>query len=191
MKAAIPRGVCREPWRSAVTGAALLAGLSLVLIVVLAVVVFYGVRLAKASRQAAGSADRLREFMRNQQAAAQWGVDRLSNTGPGSAGQAVPLASRPVVSSTAEGPGDVVISDVRVGLADVADAPVYLSRDQQGTVLVQMGAKPLAPLSYVLEPRVHHALRVVADRATAKFGQAWSILAWDDPQGGLMLRRLS
>lgn len=173
------------------TGAALLAGLSLVLIVVLAVVVFYGVRLAKASRQAAGSADRLREFMRNQQTVAQWGVERPPGAGPSSVGQAVLPASQPVVSSAVEGPGDVVISDVQVGLAGVADAPVYLCRDQQGTVLVQMGAKPLTPLSYVLEPRAHHALQVVVDRATAKFGQAWSILAWDDPHGGLTLRRLS
>lgn len=173
------------------TGAALLAALVAVLIVVLAVVVFYGVRLAKASRQAAGSADRLREFMRKQEAAARVGMDSLSSAEPTVVNQAPLPVSQPGAPPATEAPGgDVVLSDVQVGLAGVADAPVYLACDQ-GAVLVQLGAKPLAPLSYVLEPRAHHALRAVVVHATVKFGRSWSILAWDDPRGSLTLRRLS
>ncbi len=174
------------------TGAALLAGLVVALLVVLAVVVYYGVRLARASRQAAASADRLREFVRNQEVAAQTGTDRLLGQEPTAVNQPVPLAAQPAASPTsAVAGGEVVVSDARVGLAGVADAPVYMTCDQQGTVQVQLGAKPLTPLSYVLDPRAHHALRVVVGHATARFGQSWSVLAWDDPRGSLTLRRLS
>lgn len=174
------------------TGGVLLACLGGVMVILLGIVVFYSVRLAKASKRADGTVDRLRRLAVDQ------GVmgDKVGALAHGAKG-AIHSAPQAILGPAASGaagrdPGsDVVLREVRLGLAHLSEAPIYVAREQSGAVTMQVGSKPPAPLSYVLDPRMRQALQTVVGHATVKFGRAWSILAWDDSQGSLTLRRLS
>lgn len=186
------------------TSSGLLTILGVIVVVLLLVVVFYAYRLAKVSKQASNSASRFRDFMRNQAAiesrmatlgTVKGAVAAEGDAAAGRTGAMGGPGARPFEDGLGEAAAvqapELVLPDVHLRLSELAEAPIYLSREATGAVLVQIGARQPLPLSYVLDLQTRRVLQTVTGQATVKFGQVWSILASDDPDGNLTLRRLS
>lgn len=169
------------------TASLVLSVLALIVLLLIGVLVFYAVRLARVAAQAKDSARRLEAFLSEQR--------RLAVSGKLSGG----LTSRPgleylgtrVDEPAAAGEQPDVVTCDRVGLAAVSTEPVYVARARDGVVSVQIGTRPAMPLSYVLDPRTREVLQLVVAEATQRFGYTWSALASEDESGMLVLRRLT
>jgi len=161
-----------------------LATLMLILVLFIAV---YAYRLLRAARQARDSAARLDAFVREQKLAALR-LRKLRETSreENGSGFAVDVARPPGTAGLA-----TTASCGGVGLQQVSADPVFLVCTPDGSVSVQTGAKPPAPLVHVRDPKTRRILELVVSEATARFGRTWSVLASEDESGTLHLRRLA
>lgn len=164
----------------------LLLILGLIAVLLLVVVVYYGVRLLRVSRQARDSASRLQTFVR-QQALLE---ARMAGLGEARRASSAIDAERVTTEAARESAGSDTVTCDPVGLASISREPVFLLRDPSGQVAVQLGTRPPSPLRYVLDPKTRHILELVVSQATLSFGYSWSILASEDEESGLSLRRL-
>lgn len=76
------------------------------------------------------------------------------------------------------------------GLRAFTREAVFLRRDRTGEVSFQIGDKPTMPLRFLLDAKARSALGLLAERATADFGESWAILAFEDEEGWLTVTRL-
>jgi len=149
----------------------------LVIIFLAAFVAYYAWRLATARRQAEEGDQRLQAFARRQMRPGAPGdvIDPAATTAP------------PPVSVGGEGR----VYEKQLGLAALSESPIFIRRSKAGEVDVQMGERPPMPLKYVLDPAARRVLNEVSLQAVVDLGPSWSIVAMDDDQGRLTIKRLS
>ncbi|NLE74079.1 MAG: hypothetical protein GX604_05585 [Actinobacteria bacterium] len=161
----------------------ILMTLGLIAVLLVAITAYYLVKLLKVSRSARDNASRFQAFTQ-QQLLMQTRMDALDGETVVPKGLlGAPESGAPAVSDT--------VTSAGVGLSELSSGVVFLARDSAGDVSVQMGDRPPAPLTYVLDPKLRQVLQRIVSQATLSFGYSWSILANEDNEGRLHLRRLS
>lgn len=103
-----------------------------------------------------------------------------------------PVAPAPAASTPDSGPGlPTRVYERRVALRALSPSPVFLRRDRNGEVTIQIESRAPMPLRYMLDVRARQVLQDVALAATVELGEQWSVLASEDEQGRLVLTRLT
>jgi hypothetical protein len=172
------------------------AGIVLILLSVIALIVFYGYKLARTQRSRDTTDERLRAMMVDTRRGAA-GVNSAGNpAGPGVSREATPMAlpwSRG--RSDALEPDPSVVGQVRTydgapGLRSLSEQPIFLRKDSAGDVVFQVEDRRATPVKYVLEPRIRQILSQVVVEADRDFGKTWAVLASEDLEGKLVITRL-
>ena len=163
-------------------GQALIGGIMAAIVLLLvAFIAFYAVKLARAGKAAEGTAQRFQLFMQRQ-VRLQKDMQHVAE-----AGTALhPPAGR--ADTTAA--GAVRVCERVVGLATLSAEPIFVRRTSEGVISVQMAGKPAMPLNYILDPRVRRMLNEVVGQTTSEFGLTWAVLAQDGAEGKLTITRL-
>lgn len=166
-------------------GQALIVGImAAIVLLLLAFIAFYAVKLAKAGRAAEGTAQRFQLFMQRQ-VHLQQDMKRVAEAGTSALRSP---ATRSDAPPTAQ--GAVRVCERVVGLSSLSADPIFVRRTSEGAISVQMADKPAMPLTYFLDPRARRVLNEVVGQATSEFGLTWAILAQDGEQGKLTITRL-
>lgn len=158
-----------------------------VLLAVLFVIVFmayYAYRLVRTPRREEDLDSRLRAFLHAQSREA---------TGQANGGAIRPLteatAGKPAAAPAESRPG-TRFDPAELGLRTVYPDPVFVRKDRSGEIVFQAGDRPSMPLKFLLEPKARTILQELCRRADLDFGPSWAVLAEEDEEGRLSLRRL-
>ena len=164
---------------------ALIVGImAAIVILLLAFIAFYAVKLARAGKAAEGTAQRLQLFMQRQVRLQQ---DMKHIAVAGTSALRAPAVKR---DSPVAAPGAVRVSERAVGLSALSADPIFVRRTGEGVISVQIADKPSMPLTYILDPRTRRMLNEVVGQATSEFGLTWAVLAQDGEEGKLTITRL-